>query len=89
MADLVQCFKIVHGIGKVECGLKKVEANQSRILTRNLSDNLNLQKPVVKTELRRNFYSVRVIDSWNKLPADIKHSTNISMFKKKLTKWME
>ena len=89
MADLVQCFKIVHGIGKVECGLKKVEANQSRILTRNLSDNLNLQKPVVKTELRRNFYSVRVIDSWNKLPSDIKHSTNISIFKKKLTKWME
>ncbi len=38
-------FQIVHGIGKVEC----------------LSDNLNLPKPAVKTELRRELYSVRVV----------------------------
>jgi hypothetical protein len=89
MADLVQCYKIVHGIGQVQCGLLKVEQRPERIVTRNLADNLNLQKPLVRTELRRNSYSVRVIDPWNSLPSEVKHSPNIAVFKTRLVKWMQ
>jgi hypothetical protein len=44
--------KIVHGIGKIDCGLKKVERRPGRTMIRNLADELNLQTPIVRSEIR-------------------------------------
>ena len=67
----------------------KVEMRPGRAVTRNLSDELNLQKPMVRTEIRRHFFSHRIIEPWNRLPAEIKHSPNTKIFKSRLNKWME
>ena len=47
----------------------------------NLNLNLNLIKPNARLEIRRNFYSNRVIDSWNRLPLDVKRATSTNQFK--------
>ena len=44
---------------------------------------------MVRSEIRRNFYSHRSIDPWNRLPSDIKHSPNTKIFKSRLIKWMD
>ena len=49
--------------------------------TRARSGNLNLIKPNARLEIRRNFYSNRVIDSWNRLPFDVKRAASTNQFK--------
>ena len=90
MMDLVQCYKIVHGIGDISCGLKHIQENavQGRAYTRNFADPINLQKPRCNLEIRKNFFSSRIPDWWNELPSEIKHSHNTKMFKKRLVEWM-
>ena len=60
-------------------------------VTRLNQDSLNLVKPVVKLEIRKNFFSYRVIDLWNALPYDVKHARNTVQFKqlydKNLGEW--
>jgi hypothetical protein len=34
-------------------------------------------------ELRRNFFSVRVIDSWNAIPSDVRAMANSEKFQRK------
>ena len=45
-------------------------------------DNKNIVKQKAKTDLRRHFYSYRVVDHWNKLPSSVKNATDINNFKK-------
>jgi hypothetical protein len=33
-------------------------------------------------EVRRNFFSNRVVDSWNQVPIDVKNARNVGMFKR-------
>ena len=50
-------------------------------VTRHTQDPLNLARKYARTDIRRNFFSVRVIDHWNSLPPDVKASTSVSPFK--------
>ena len=36
-----------------------------------------------RCEIRKNFFSSRVIDKWNFLPSDLKNSVTVMSFKKK------
>ena len=47
---------------------------------------LNLEKKRFNLEIRKNFFSNRVIDNWNKLSVDIKESNSVKEFKNKLLK---
>ena len=38
----------------------------------------------VKLNVRKNFFSQRVVNDWNKLPETVVNSTSINMFKKRL-----
>jgi hypothetical protein len=33
-------------------------------------------------EVRRNFFSNRVVESWNQVPSDVKNARNAGMFKR-------
>jgi len=44
---------------------------------------------VPKLEIRKNFFSHRVIDLWNALPYDVKHAKNTVQFKQLYDKIIE
>ena len=59
-----------------------------KVKTRMSSDLLNLKLPVVHTEIRRNFFSARVINMWNDIPYEIKSAGTLNIFKNKLDNWL-
>ena len=83
--DLVQTFKILNGFDKVNPSIWfPTVDNQHTRLTRNTSYNKNLIATRFKTDIRRNFFSVRVVSLWNSLPIEVKESRNVTIFKTKL-----
>ena len=80
-ADMIQTHKIIHGIDKVDRHTWFNFVSNTDRNTRALSDNLNLSKPNARLEIRRNFYFNRVIDSWNRLPFDVKRAASTNQFK--------
>ena len=56
--------------------------------TRAASGHLNVMRNEGRTEVRRNFWSVRVCDSWNNLPDLIKEQTSTNGFKNSLDNFM-
>jgi len=44
---------------------------------------LNIKIKHGRLELRKSFFSIRVIEEWNKIPADLKNSPTREGFKKK------
>ena len=81
--DLIQTFKILKNIDNVSHSVwfKKCSDNFNRV-TRISSypDNLCRMK-ISKTDIRQNFFSQRVINSWNALPDDIKDLRTVKTFK--------
>ena len=81
--DLIQTFKIVNQIDDlpVETFFKMDEERHSHATRRQVTivpgvtpeeedrvDNRNFVKQQAKGDLRRNFFSFRVVDQWNNLP---------------------
>ena len=82
LGDLVQVFKIVHGIDKVDLNTWfTLVGNNPVRATRATSDALNLVRPVARGEVRRGFFSVRVVDTWNTLPSDTKRAQSVPAFR--------
>ena len=67
-ADLLEVFKILKGFVKVD------PATQYERQT------IKLEKPRARLELRRHFFSNRVIDAWNSLPGHMVEATSTNMF---------
>ena len=86
-SDLVQTYKILHKVNSVEesTWFTRV-SNASGRVTRLSADPLNLSKETCRTELRRNFFSQRVIDKWNTLPSEVKTAPSVASFKRQLWK---
>jgi len=53
---------------------------------RSASDPFNIKKRMGWLEVRRNFFSVRVANSWNSIPTDLKEEKNTEKFRKKYKK---
>lgn len=87
MADLTQVYKIVHGKDDVESSTWFKHVDQSDRVTRSASDSLNLVQPRSRLDLRRNFFSNRVVEGWNNLPPDLKRAKNTQCFKNGYLKW--
>lgn len=83
--DLVQTFKIVRGFDNVDLRtwFTLVGDNPVR-LTRDTSDPLNILRQNSRTEIRRNFFSQRVITPWNNLASEVKNSRSVFAFKSKV-----
>jgi hypothetical protein len=45
------------------------------------ADPLNVRQQASRLDIRKQFYSQRVVDGWNKVPTDIKNSVTVSSFK--------
>ncbi len=42
----------------------------------------NLKPRAARLEVRKNFFSNRLVDSWNQIPSKVKSGRNVSMFKR-------
>jgi hypothetical protein len=78
--DMAQVFKIVHGIDDVNKG-SWFKAQQGDRVTR-ATDPLNFMGTLNRLDIRRHFFSQRVIENWNKIPHELKIVKSVSAFKK-------
>ena len=75
-ADMIQTYKILNNIDNVNRNdFLKFCSRVSR------DGDIKLFKPYARTNLRTNFFSNRIIDTWNSLSLDTKNATSINSFK--------
>ena len=85
MLDLLQAYKIIHGIGNIKCNMKLVgQRTQNFRTTRSQADEFNLTKERCRLDCRKHFFTNRIVELWNSLPSEIKHITPVKKFKSKL-----
>ncbi len=61
-SDMVQTYKILHGHDKVKSDTLFVRADQSNVQTRSATGPMNLRHQAARLEVRRNFFSQRVVE---------------------------
>ena len=74
--DLLEVFKILKGFVKVDPA-----THFSMRDRRSRGHTLKLEKPRARLELRKHFFSNRVIDAWNALPGHTVEATSVNLFK--------
>ena len=79
-ADLIEVYKIIHGISSVDPQTFFELSTHNR--TR--GHPLKLNKNRVHTELRQHFFSERVINIWNKLDEKTVSASSLNGFKQQL-----
>ena len=88
--DMLQTFKIIHCIDDVDPSTWFTKVADHHQRTRNavsvsdegqVMDELNLLKPKSRLEVRKNFFSCRVVDYWNSLPANVQGAKDVDGFK--------
>jgi len=84
--DLIETFKIVKKLDNV---------SESYFWTNALDNyshrghNRKFRKERARLEIRKNFFSQRVVNNWNKLPQSIINASSINQFKNNLDKYMQ
>ena len=80
--DLIETYKTVHGLNQLNKDkfFDFVAEKHSRN-TRLAEDPLNLRQKSSNTEIRKQFWSQRVVGPWNNLPTEIKHAGSLDSFK--------
>jgi ribonuclease P/MRP protein subunit RPP40 len=80
-ADMQMVHKIMHGESGLEPGKWFERAGDAVHATRSGADPLNIKNKTGRLEIRKNFFSVRVISDWNRTPAEIKQRAGAASFK--------
>ena len=84
--DLIQVFNLVKGIDKIDFNNFFTLANSNR--TR--GHKYKLVKVRSRLEIRKNFFSNRIVNMWNNLPAFVVDADSVNSFKNRLDKfWQE
>jgi len=78
--DLIETFKILTGKERID--FFDFELADATSWLRGHS--LKLYKPRCRTTLRQNFFSIRVINEWNKLPQSVIEAPSVNAFKNRL-----
>jgi hypothetical protein len=79
-ADLLMCYKILH---------HSVDLNQEDFFTmssiiRTRDNSYKLIVPISRKNARANYFSVRIINAWNRLSDEMVNAFSLSSFKYKL-----
>lgn len=86
-ADMVQTYKIVTSKDRVNSETWFKSVTVTGRATRSAADPLNLRPQASRLDVRRNFFSQRVIEDWNSIPAQIKQAKSVQSFKKSYAKF--
>ena len=77
---MLQVFKILHNYDR--------DSNKDLLKLSNYGrtrgHNLKLQNQTVKSEIRKNSFSIRAVDTWNNLPYDVVNADSVNSLKNKL-----
>ena len=78
--DMIQVFKVVKGFDRID---------PSRLFNFNVDGRTRghpykIVKPLAKKPARSNSFSIRSINTWNSLPADVVAAKSVNAFKSKL-----
>ena len=81
--DMVQVYKILNGFDKVDSStwFTTYGLNPTRNTRQSNYRNNLIQTSIPKTDIRKHFFSQRVIQDWNSIPESIKDSRSIKSFK--------
>jgi len=81
-ADLIEVFHICHGQSGIECEklFEKVEDAKTR------GHSLKLNNFRCKLNLRKYFFSERIVDRWNSFDEDTVSACSLNSFKNRLAK---
>ena len=79
--DMQQTFKILKGIDRVDKGTWFESVADGGRLTRMTADPDNLKIPAARLDVRRNFFSQRVPEQWNKIPPALKQAKTAAAFR--------
>jgi hypothetical protein len=85
-ADICTMHKLVHGIGDIDIN-GWFEHRVGDTVTRARADPLNVLSKNGTLELRRNFFTIRVVKDWNAVPNEIKNILVPGQFKRALARW--
>ena len=87
--DLVDTYKIINNhYSGIDKSVFFKTTDQSDRVTRLTSYPNNLLHQRFQSDIRKNFFSIRVTNSWNNLPDVIKDAPTIDSFKTNLKKLM-
>ena len=77
--DVIQVYKYLH---KEYNAVNDILVRDTSERTR--GNSLKLEKQRFQKEIRKNYFSLRVINIWNSLPNDIVMAKNLNIFKSRL-----
>lgn len=83
--DLIQVFKFINSIDKIDYRKLFNISEASRPKTRGHCQKLVKKRS--RLELRKNFFSQRVVNTWNGLPQTVVDAESVNSFKNKLDKF--
>ena len=83
--DMLEVFKILKGFSKVNYNNWFKLATNSR--TR--GHCYKLIKSRSRLDIRKNFFSQRVVNAWNSLPSDVVQAESVNAFKNRYDKYMQ
>jgi hypothetical protein len=88
--DMIQTYKILGGIGNIRSDqfFEKV-CDRERARTRSATGYNNLKVGRARTEIRRNAFLLRIVNSWNNLPDSVKESRTVGAFKMAIKRFIE
>ena len=72
---MIQLYKILKGHDHCNLSLQQITESRTR------GHSMKLQKPTVQRNTRKYFFSARVVDKWNKLPASVINAESVNAFK--------
>jgi hypothetical protein len=88
--DMIQTYKILNNIGRIQADRFFTRiGDRATVRTRMAAGYDNLTLPRARTEIRRNSFSVRIVQSWNSLPDLIKSAGTLLAFKNGIRNYME
>ena len=76
--DLVDCYKLINNYYNIDVS----QYLQVSDLSRTRGHSLKLKKNHCRLDLRKNFFTMRVVNIWNALPAFIADAASLSIFKR-------
>ena len=84
--DLLQTYRVLTSKDNVDptTWFQLCQRKEGEVTTRQTGGHLNVVPQQWKGEIRRNFWSVRVVEPWNSLPDSVKKAESLNCFKNSL-----